>query len=152
MLLAAGGQRAEIICVCIDDKVAASEIVDVAQEVASFAKLYVRSLDRGHAIQILSKGIEFEIRETVLSALALGETALTGLGYTLEEAAETAEEVKWRDLERLQLQVLEGSVSAGGDLMFRQGPTPAPLTPPKREAKALTDETAEVAGEDDEEG
>jgi glutathione-regulated potassium-efflux system protein KefB len=148
VMLAAGADKAEIICVCIDNKSAASTIVDVAKEVASFAKLYVRSYDRGHAIQIISKGVDFEIRETVLSAMALGEAALTGLGYTAEEAAETAAEVKRRDLERLQLQVLEGSLAVGRDLMFRQGPVPTPLMPPKREAEALTAETREVAGED----
>ena len=142
VLLAAGAEKAEIICVCIDNRAAANKIVDTAKEVASFAKLYVRSFDRGHAIEVISKGVEFEVRETVLSAMALGEAALGGLGYSDEEAAATAEEVKRRDLERLQLQVLEGSVSAGGDLVFRQGPTPTPLTPPKREAEALSDETA----------
>jgi glutathione-regulated potassium-efflux system protein KefB len=80
--------------------------------------------------------------------MALGEVALTGLGFSDEEASETALEVKRRDAERLQLQVLEGSVGAGQDLVFQQGqgPVPTPLTPPKREAKALTQETAEVAG------
>jgi glutathione-regulated potassium-efflux system protein KefB len=151
VLLAAGGDKAEIICICIDNKAAASTIVDVAKEVAPFAKLYVRSYDRGHAIQIISKGVEFEMRETVLSAMALGEAALKGLGYTAEEAAETAAEVKRRDLERLQLQVLEGSVTAGGDLVFRQGPVPTPLTPPRREAEALTEETREVTGDQKEE-
>jgi glutathione-regulated potassium-efflux system protein KefB len=151
VLLAAGGDKAEIICICIDNKSAASTIVDVAKTVASFAKLYVRSYDRGHAIQIIAKGVAFEVRETVLSAMALGEAALTGLGYRPEEAAETAAEVKRRDLERLQLQVLEGSVTAGGDLVFRQGPVPTPLTPPKREAEALSAETREVAGDQKEE-
>jgi glutathione-regulated potassium-efflux system protein KefB len=147
VLLAAGAAKAEVICICIDNKVAASNIVDAAHEVAPYAKLYVRTYDRGHAIQTITKGVEFEIRETVLSAMAMGEVALTGLGYTAEEAADTAAEVKRRDLERLHLQVLEGSVTAGRDLVFRQGPVPTPLTPPKREAEALTEETAEVAGE-----
>lgn len=148
VLLAAGADKAEIICVCVDDKAAALRIVDAAKAVAPYAKLFVRSYDRGHSIQIIGKGVDFEIRETLLSAMALGEKALTGLGYTEAEALETAAEVGRRDAERLQLQVLEGSMRAGTDLMFRQGPQPTPLTPPKREAQALTEETAEVAQED----
>lgn len=148
VLLAAGADKAEIICVCIDEKEDASHIIDTAKEVAPFAKLFVRSYDRGHALQIISKGVDFEIRETVLSAMALGEKALVGLGYSEDEASETASEVRRRDQERLQLQVLEGSVRAGGDLMFRQGPVPTPLTPPKREAEALSEETAELASEE----
>ena len=152
VLAAAGADKAEIICVCIDDKDAASKIVDIGKEAFSFAKLYVRSFDRGHALQIIGKGVEFEIRETVMSAMVLGEKALTGLGYSDEEALETAAAVRQRDLERLQLQILEGTVTAGGDLVIRQGdgPIPTPLTPPKRETLALTRETAELAADEKE--
>jgi len=151
VLLAAGADKAEIICVCIDDKAATNRIVDAAIEVASFAKLYVRSYDRGHSLQLMTKGVDYEVRETVMSALALGEASLIGLGYTAEEAAETANEVRRRDLERLRLQALEGHINAGDNLMFPQGPQPTPLTPPKRESQALTDETAQLADEHEEE-
>ncbi len=147
VLIAAGAEKAEIICVCIDDKKAASAIVDVVKESFGFAKLYVRSYDRGHSLQLLRKGIDFEIRETVMSAMTLGEAALIGLGFSKEEAAETAIAVRQRDLARLQAQLLEGHINAGDNLMFQQGPQPAPLTPPKRESRALTDETAQVAGD-----
>ena len=148
VLIAAGAGKAEIICICVDDKNAASRIVDLGNEAFSFARLYARSFDRGHSLQLIGKNVDFEIRETVLSAMALGEAALLGLGFTNTEAAETAAEVRRRDLERLQLQVLEGSVAAGGDLVFRQAPVPTPLTPPKRETQALTEETAELASDE----
>jgi glutathione-regulated potassium-efflux system protein KefB len=148
VLLAAGADKAEIICPCVDDKQATNRIVDAAKEVAPFAKLFVRTFDRGHSLHLMSKGIDYEIRETVMSAMALGESALIGLGYSPEEAAETAVEVRRRDLERLRLQALEGHINAGDNLMFQQGPVPTPLTPPKRESQALSDETAELAGEE----
>lgn len=149
VMIAASADKAEVICVCVDDRESTLRIVDTAKEVSAFAKLYVRTFDRGHTMQAIAKGVTFEIRETVLSAMALGEMALTGLGFSDEEASETASEVKRRDAERLQLQVLEGSFGAGQDLVFQQGqgPVPTPLTPPKREATPLTQETAEVAGE-----
>lgn len=151
VLIAAGIDKAEVVCICVDDRNAANSIVELCKEQFSFAKLYVRSYDRGHTLQLINQGVDFEIRETLLSAMALGEAALRGLGFTAEEAAETAADVKRRDIERLQLQVLEGSVTAGRELAFRQGPQPTPLTPPKREAQALTGETAEVAGDETEE-
>lgn len=149
VLIAAGADKAEVICICVDDREAANSIVDLCKEQFSFAKLYVRSYDRGHSLQLINRGVDYEIRETLLSAMALGEAALTGLGFTAEEAAETAAEIKRRDTERLQLQVLEGTVTAGRDLVFKLGPQPTPLTPPKRETQALSDETAEVAGDDE---
>ena len=107
-----------------------------------FAKLFVRSYDRGHSLQLIRKDVDYEIRETVMSAMALGEAALVGLGFTREEATETATAVRQSDQARLQAQLLEGHMNAGDNLMFQQGPQPAPLTPPKRESQALTDETA----------
>ncbi len=145
VLHAAGAHVATIICVCIDDKVATSKIVEVAKHEFPLAKLFVRSFDRGHSIRLIAQGVDYQIRETVESALALGEASLTGLGFSLEEAAQTAAEVRGRDLERLRLQVLEGSVWAGDAMMFKQGPVPTPLTTPRREAQPLNQETATMA-------
>jgi glutathione-regulated potassium-efflux system protein KefB len=144
VLRAAGAQTAMIVCVCVDDKAAATRIVEATKEAFPLARLYVRSYDRGHAIQLRNQGVAFEIRETVSSAMALGEASLVGLGFTAEEAAETAREVRLRDLERLRLQAIEGSVTAGRDLMFRQGPQPTPLTRPQREAQVLNPEAARM--------
>jgi glutathione-regulated potassium-efflux system protein KefB len=148
VLHAAGAHTARIVCVCIDDREATSRIIEVCREEFPFAKLFVRSFDRGHSMAILGKGVEFEIRETLESALSLGEASLVGLGFTREEAAETKANVRERDLERLRLQVLEGTVTAGRNLVFRQ-PVPTPLTAPVRESTPLSEETAVVASDRD---
>ena len=81
--------------------------------------------------------------------MAFGEAALRGLGFSPEEAAETAGDVRERDRARLQVQQVEGMY--GGREYFR--PTPAPLTPPKRSARPLSEQTAVLAedGEPEEE-
>lgn len=152
VLHAAGANTARIICVCTDDREGTSKIVDVVTEEYPLAQLYVRTYDRGHALQMRAKGVDFEIRETVASALVFGEASLVGLGFSPEEAAATAAEVRQRDLERLRLQAIEGSVSAGGNLMFRQGPEPTPLTAPARQSKALSAETAVLSSTGSDEG
>ena len=69
------------------------------------------------------------------------------LGTPAEDAVEALAGVRKRDAERLALQV-SGGLTAGRDLTFKNQPTPTPLTPPKREAKPLSAETAVVAAED----
>ncbi len=146
VLHAAGAHTAKIIVVAIDDREAATRIAELAKETFPLAQLFVRAYDRGHSIALAAIGVDFEIRETFESAMALGEAALMGLGFTAEEAAETKAEVRRRDAERLRVQIVEGSVAAGRDLILRE-PVPTPLVPVKRESRALTEETAKVAAE-----
>ena len=66
-----------------------------------------------------------------------------------DEAAETVAGVRKRDEERFAIQMAEG-IYAGRDLMVKQRePTPTPLSPPKRAAQPLSEETAVVAAEDE---
>ena len=90
-------------------------------------KLYVRSFDRRHSLELLAKGVDFEVRETFESALAFGRAALEGLGMDHERAAEVADYVRNRDLERLALQQAEG-ITAGRDLAFARRVQPEPLS------------------------
>lgn len=146
VLRAAGAATAQIIAVCIDDREAADKIVAIVKAEFPVAKLLVRAYDRGHTLGLIAAGVDFEIRETLESALTFGGTALRSLGFSEDEAAETTADVRRRDQQRLALQISEGRLSAGRELAYR--PTPAPLVEPRREAKALTPETAELAGKD----
>ena len=149
VLRAAGAGSARIIAVCVDDGSAADRIVELVNSEFPVAELYVRSFDRGHTLSLLGAGVAYEIRETFESAMAFGEAALRGLGFSPEEAAETAADVRERDRARLQVQQVEGMY--GGREYFR--PTPAPLTTPKRSARPLSEQTAVLAedGEPEEE-
>jgi glutathione-regulated potassium-efflux system protein KefB len=152
VLRAAGAGSARIVAVCIDDRASADKIVAIVKAEFPLAKLLVRSYDRGHTLDLIGAGVDYEIRETFESAMAFGEAALVALGIPAEDAAESLAGVRKRDADRLALQV-DGGLAAGRDLTFKNQPTPTPLTPPKREAKPLSEETAVVAadGEDERE-
>jgi glutathione-regulated potassium-efflux system protein KefB len=149
VLRAAGAGSAKIIAICIDDRAATDRIVELVNSEFPVAELYVRSFDRGHTLSLLGAGVAYEIRETFESAMAFGEAALRGLGFSPEEAAATAADVRERDRVRLQIQQAEG-IYAGREY-FR--PTPTPLTPPKRSGRPLSEQTAVLAedGEAEEE-
>jgi glutathione-regulated potassium-efflux system protein KefB len=144
VLRASGAGTAKAIIVAIDDKEAATRITELVRETFPLAQLFVRAYDRGHAISLVKLGVDYYVRETFESAMALGEAILPALGFSDEEAAATAAEVRRRDNERLRLQILEGSDLAGRDFTFRPGPVPVPLTPPKSQGRALNEETAVV--------
>jgi len=144
VLRAAGAGSAEIVAVCIDDREATDKIVAIVKAEFPIAKVLVRSYDRGHTLDLIGAGVDYEIRETFESAMRFGEAALVALGVAEAKAAETLEGVRSRDAERLQLQV-SGGLTAGRNLTVKNQPQPTPLTPPKRGARPLNEETAVVA-------
>jgi glutathione-regulated potassium-efflux system protein KefB len=143
VLRAAGATDAKIVAVCVDDREAADKVVAIVKAEFPLTKLLVRSFDRGHTLDLIQAGVDFEIRETFESAMKFGEAALLALGVAEDDARETLEAVRSRDAERLQLQIT-GGLAAGRDLLKNQ-PLPTPLTPPKRGARPLNEETAIVA-------
>ena len=142
VLRAAGASEARLIAVCIDNPEAASRIVDLVRAECPAAKLYVRSFDRRHTLQLIAKGVDFELRETYESALVFGRNTLEGLGFDLERAAAVEAFVRRRDLERLALQQAEG-LSAGLDLLHARM-VHEPLSAPTREVKPLNPEAEEI--------
>jgi glutathione-regulated potassium-efflux system protein KefB len=142
VLRAAGASEARLIAVCVDDREAASRIVDLVHAEFSGAKVYVRSFDRRHTLQLLAKGVDFELRETFESALVFGRKALEALGLEAERAAAVEEFVRRRDLDRLALQQAEG-ISAGLDLL-RTRMIHVPFSTPRHEVKLLNPEAEEV--------
>jgi voltage-gated potassium channel Kch len=139
-----GARVARLIAVCIDDRSAANRIVELARVEFPQAKLMVRSFDREHSLELISAGVDFQIRETFESAMRFGEEALGELGLSETEAAAIAADVRRRDAERVALE-LTGGLRSGTVLMHKQTPKPTPFTPPKREGQPLNQETATVA-------
>lgn len=134
ILHASGADRAEAILICVENRATADKIVQLAKEQFPHAKLFVRAFDRGHALDLIRAGVDFQIRETFESALAFGTAALLQMGVPEEEANEIAEDVRRRDEERLDIQVAS-DINAGNDLIRGNAPTPAPLTKPKTPGK-----------------
>jgi glutathione-regulated potassium-efflux system protein KefB len=142
VLRAAGAGEARLVAVCIDNRQAASRIVDLVHAEFPGTKLYVRSYDRRHTLQLIAKGVDFEMRETYESALVFGRSTLEALGLDSERAAATEQFVRARDLDRLAVQQAEG-LSAGTDLLNTRM-VHEPLSTPAREVKPLNPEAEEI--------
>jgi glutathione-regulated potassium-efflux system protein KefB len=145
VLRASGAGRADAILVCVDRADAADRIVEIARHEFPQAKLFVRSFDRGHTLRLVRAGVEYELRETFESAMVFGGRVLAGLGFEPADVAETMDDVRRRDRERLELQQV-GGITAGRSLIRGNlaTPEPAPLTPPRRQPRPLDAATAAV--------
>jgi glutathione-regulated potassium-efflux system protein KefB len=146
VLRTSGAGTAEAILVCVDVAETANKIVEIAQAEFPLAKLYVRAYDRTHTLHLIKQGVEYQIRETLDSAMAFGEQALIGLGVPPEEAAEVSADARRRDAERLELQ-LSGGIYAGRTLLRGNISVPTPLAPPKKEGRVVDAETAKSIDE-----
>jgi len=132
VLRASGAENVEAILVCVDKPDAADHIVAVARAEFPHAKLFVRAFDRGHVLRLIPAGVDFQVRETFESALVFGHAVLTELGLSRDEADEAVADVRRRDQERLELQLVSG-LTAGRSLWRNnvQTPMPEPFTPPR---------------------
>lgn len=117
VLHAAGIHQARLILICVDDKAAATRIVENVQEANPHTEILVRAWDREHAVELIKHDADFVVRETFESGMAMGREAVLRLGCTEEEADEYVAEVRRRDAERLVLETT-GGVFAGRDLIL----------------------------------
>jgi glutathione-regulated potassium-efflux system protein KefB len=97
----------------------------------------VRAYDRGHALDLIQVGVDYQIRETFESALALSSAVLRDLDVPEDEVAEVMADVRRRDEERFELQLAASDVTAGNNLLLGNAPKPAPLTTPKRPSQVI---------------
>ncbi len=126
ILRASGAGEAQAIMICVDDRKVATTIAGLALQAFPNAKVLARSFDRGHAIELIRAGVDFEIRETVESAFAMGAEGLRSLGHDDEVVADVLADVRRRDALRLTEQV-QGDLMSGRDKMLVP-PVPEPLT------------------------
>ncbi len=142
VLRAAGAGSVRLIAVCIDDRDAASRVVDLVHAEFPGVKLYVRSYDRRHTLQLIAKDVDFSVRETFESALVLGRKALETLGFETDRAGTVIDFVRGRDQERFVLQQA-GGVAAGSDLLHARM-VQEPLSEPEREGRPLNPEAEAI--------
>jgi monovalent cation:proton antiporter-2 (CPA2) family protein len=147
VLRAAGAGRAELVCICIDDRDAALKIVELLHSEFDAAKTFARAYDRLHAIELLDREVDYQLRETFESAIAFGRSALEGLNVAPADAAAATEDVRKRDIARLVLQQA-GGLMGGADLLIGGKVEPQPLTEPAGKARALSLETRDILGEE----
>ncbi|WEA60764.1 monovalent cation:proton antiporter-2 (CPA2) family protein [Rhizobium sp. BJ04] len=139
VLRSAGIDRAKIVLVCTQKKEITDEVVELVQADYPHTRLYVRSYDRIHSIELRNKGVDYELRETLESGLLFGRRTLEALGVPEVDAYEIGEDIRKRDEARLVLQVSEG-LQAGRDMLFSHPVRPEPLVKPKRASDAFEDD------------
>ena len=140
ILHASGAGHADAILVCTDEASTTSHIVHLLKAEFPLVKVMARAYDRGHALQLIQQGVDYQLRETVESAHVFGEAALRVLGVDEDTARSVAADMRRRDIERLELQVL-GDVYSGKDLLANNTLPAAPLTTPRSEGQVI--DTAE---------
>jgi CPA2 family monovalent cation:H+ antiporter-2 len=140
VLEAAGIRRAKVVAVCTNKRETTDKIVDLIQSEFPHAKLYVRSYDRAHTLELRARNVDYELRETFESGLLFGQKTLEALGLDEDTAMAIHDDVRRRDEERLALQEVEG-IQAGRDRVHTKPVTPEPLIKPKRESKRLDKES-----------
>jgi len=141
VLRAAGAAQALVIAICVDRK-AAGAIVELAKENFPMARLHVRAFDRIHAIELLEKGADYQMRETFESALVFGGETLEYLIGDPDHVAEVIDFVRQRDEARFAYQLEASSED-------RLKPVPAhilpePLFTPLKKTKALSRESQDI--------
>jgi glutathione-regulated potassium-efflux system protein KefB len=131
VLHASGAAEARAILVCVDKRETANRITALVKAEFPLARLFARSFDRGHTLELIHAGVDFQIRETFESAMVFGEAVLRSFNVPEEDVQAISLDVRRRDEERLELQLSSG-LYAGIDLMRGNAPVPAPLTTPRR--------------------
>lgn len=139
MLRAAGIEKAKIVAVCTHKKEITDKIVDLIRSEYPDVRLFVRSYDRVHSLELRAKDVEYELRETFESGLLFGRRTLEGLGASEDEAYTIGEDIRRRDEERLKLQAQEG-ILAGRELIHKRPVKPEPLVKPKKAIQAVEED------------
>ena len=79
--------------------------------------VFARSFDRTTSIELMQAGVDYQIRETFESALAMSEELLVRLGCEQIQAADVIAEFRRRDADRFDLE-LSGGLYAGRALLI----------------------------------
>lgn len=117
MLRSAGAENACAILICINDPRAATHMVQLIKSEFPLVRVVVRAYDRIHSLALAKEGVDFQVRETLESALVFGEAALRAIGVPADEAEEVIQDVRQRDSERFELEVA-GGLFAGRSLLY----------------------------------
>jgi glutathione-regulated potassium-efflux system protein KefB len=118
ILRAAGAGEADAVLVCVDKAEQSMRIVELLRSEFPLVKVMARSFDRRHSFDLIRAGVDFQIRETFESALVFGEESLKLLGVDADEAVGVIAEVRERDNQRFQSQLLGGLAAVDANLLL----------------------------------
>lgn len=97
ILKAAGIKHANVLVVAVNDKQESLAIVDIAKKENSRIKIVARAIDRAHAYELHSLGVDNVIRETFAGSVDAATDVLSELGFTEGQALQVAEMFKQHD-------------------------------------------------------
>jgi monovalent cation:proton antiporter-2 (CPA2) family protein len=117
ILRAAGAAEASLIIAVPDDKHAVTHITELVKSEFPMVPIIARAFDREHALELVAAGADYQLRETLHSAFAMGREALLRLGDDPAEVDEVMEQIRNRDAERFELECV-GGISAGTALIL----------------------------------
>jgi glutathione-regulated potassium-efflux system protein KefB len=106
-----------MVVIAVDRKDQANRIAELIHDEYPLVKIMARAFDRGHAIELVKIGVDYQIREMFESALRLSGEAMRVLGATDEEIADVIAGVRERDRQRFNAQIV-GGLQAGRDLLL----------------------------------
>ena len=149
VLEAAGIKDANVVAITTKDRDTTDYLVDLIKAEYPDKTIFVRSYDRNHALELLNKDVDYELRETLHSALVFGRDLLIHLGLSEAEAEAVREDVERRDRKRLQRQRSEG-IMGGRELMHTEPQTPRPLDKPDQEGRVINEDEYERGANDNE--
>ena len=145
VLRAAGIEKANCVVIGINDTQRIESIVQNLKDAYPKLPILARTYDRKTTVSLIKHDVDFIVRETFESALALSHATLMQLGVNKIEADEVIAEVRYLDQERLNEEVLHGFSTD----IIRKYWMPKPFIKPHSDAEALNEETAEILEKED---
>lgn len=118
LLRQAGADQARLILFCIDDTEFGAERVAPIAQAFPQAKIFVRAVDRRHALSLRDAPVAGVVREVFESAVTMGREALVEVGLEEWAAERVAEEFRRRDEKRMHVQHKMQDLRAGQNLSF----------------------------------
>ncbi len=104
MLDAAKAREADVFVLAIDDIEASVRAAEMVKKHFPKLKIFARARNRFHAYRLMDLGVDYIIRETLVSALELSEHVLVGAGISNWEAKDTIATFRAHDERTLKRQ------------------------------------------------
>ena len=117
VLAAAGAGKARLIFICVDDPEACNAGIGHVRAAFPKAQILARAFDRNHVLQLMQMDVDYFLRETFESSVAMGKEGLRRLGLDPAKVEDIEQEFRRRDQERLSIQQAEGEF-AGVEKVF----------------------------------
>ncbi|GHC62127.1 monovalent cation:proton antiporter-2 (CPA2) family protein [Limoniibacter endophyticus] len=145
ILHASGAATAKAILICVGKKEISLAIARMVKEEFPLVPVMARAYDRGHAIDLVKAGVDYQIRETLGSALAFSEAVLDKLEGDPELSQRLIEEFRELDAERFEVEIVDG-IYAGRKLV-RGNAQPADIIAERTRRRREADEEARSAAQ-----